>query len=370
MKALTGKARFAFDAEGKPVPKNKLFQYRDGLFEAMLHRFSKDPTMAAWGEENRDWGGAFAVYRGLTEALPYHRLFNSSISEGAIVGSGVGYAIAGGRAVVELMYCDFMGRAGDEIFNQAAKWQSMSAGLLRMPLVVRVSVGSKYGAQHSQDWTALVAHIPGLKAFFPATPHDAKGMLNLALAGTDPVMFFESQLLYDMGERFEAVPEGYYETPEGEPAVRKKGTDLTIATLGATLYRALEAAEVLEKTYGVSTEVVDLRFIAPLHYGTLLDSVKKTGRLVLASDACERGSYLHTVASNVTQLAFDELDAPVAVVGSRNWITPAAEMEELFFPQKEWIVDTVHERVLPLKGHTSATVQTVGELLRREQRGV
>ena len=137
------------------------------------------------------------------------------------------------------MYCDFMGRAGDEIFNQASKWQSMSAGLLKMPLVIRVSVGNKYGAQHSQDWSALVAHIPGLKAYFPATPYDAKGMLNLALRGTDPVVFFESQLLYDMGEQFETggVPAGYYEVPEGEPAVRRRGKDLTIATLGATLYR-------------------------------------------------------------------------------------------------------------------------------------
>jgi 2-oxoisovalerate dehydrogenase E1 component len=370
VKALATKSRSAFDTEGKPVPKNKLFQYRDGLFEAMLHRFTIDPTMAAWGEENRDWGGAFAVYRGLTEALPYHRLFNSPISEGAIVGAGVGYALAGGRAVVELMYCDFMGRAGDELFNQASKWQSMSAGLLRMPLVVRVSVGSKYGAQHSQDWAALVSHIPGLKAYFPATPCDAKGMLNLALAGTDPVVFFESQLLYDMGERFEPVPEGYYETPEGEPAVRKSGTDLTIATLGATLYRALEAAELLEKQHGLSTEVIDLRFVTPLHYERLIESVKKTGRLVLASDACERGSFLHTVASNVTQLAFDWLDAPVAVVGSRNWITPAPELEEVFFPQKEWIVDTVHERIVPLSKHMCTTVQTPGELLRRCRAGV
>jgi 2-oxoisovalerate dehydrogenase E1 component len=172
VKALAGKIRSAFDAEGKPVSKNKMLQYRDALFEAMIHRFRIDPTMAAWGEENRDWGGAIAVYRGLTEALPYHRLFNSSISEGAIVGSGVGYAMCGGRAVVELMYCDFMGRAGDEIFNQASKWQSMSAGLLKMPLVIRVSVGNKYGAQHSQDWRSLAAHIPGLKVMFPATPYE------------------------------------------------------------------------------------------------------------------------------------------------------------------------------------------------------
>ncbi|MDR1899773.1 MAG: dehydrogenase, partial [Treponema sp.] len=372
IKALAGKARYGFDAEGKPVSKNKAYQYRDGLFEAMVHRFTTDPTMAAWGEENRDWGGAFAVYRGLTELLPYHRLFNSPISEGAIVGSGVGYALSGGRAVVELMYCDFMGRAGDEIFNQAAKWQSMSAGLLKMPLVVRVSVGNKYGAQHSQDWAALVAHIPGLKAYFPATPYDAKGMLNLALRGTDPVIFFESQLLYDVSEQFEkgGVPEGYYEVPEGEPALRKQGKDLTIVTLGATLYKAMDAAKKLETAYGVSTELIDLRFINPLNYEKIVESVKKTGKILFASDAAERGSFLHTAASTIQTLAFDYLDAPAAVVGSRNWITPAAEMEQLYFPQVDWIIDAVHERIMPLPGYTPVTVQTAGDILRRNRLGV
>jgi 2-oxoisovalerate dehydrogenase E1 component len=372
VKTLAGKARYGFDDEGKPVSKNKSFQYRDALFEAMLHRFAIDPTMAAWGEENRDWGGAFAVYRGLTEFLPYNRLFNSPISEGAIVGSGVGYALSGGRAVVELMYCDFMGRAGDEIFNQASKWQSMSAGLLKMPLVVRVSVGNKYGAQHSQDWTALTAHIPGLKSYFPATPYDAKGMLNLALRGTDPVIFFESQLLYDMNEQFEknGVPEGYYEVPEGEPVIRKHGKDITIATLGATLYTAMKTAEKLEKQFGVSTEVMDLRFINPLNYEKIIESVRKTGKLLLASDACERGSFLHNVASNVQTLAFDYLDAPVSVVGSRNWITPAAEMEHLYFPQVDWIIDTIHERILPLPGYKPVTVQTSGDILRKNRLGV
>jgi len=273
---------------------------------------------------------------------------------------------------VELMYCDFMGRAGDEIFNQAAKWQSMSAGILKMPLTVRVSVGAKYGAQHSQDWTSLVAHIPGLKAMFPATPYDAKGMLNLALRGTDPVIFFESQKLYGIGEEFvtEGVPEGYYEVPEGEPALRKSGKDQTICTIGATLYPAMEAAAELEEKYGLSVEVWDLRFINPLNYEPLVESVKKTGKLLLASDACERGSFLHTVASNLTALSFDYLDAPPAIVGSRNWISPAAEMEELFFPQKEWLIDTVHEQILPLTGHKALTVATTGEILRRNRLGV
>ncbi len=369
---IARKSRSAYDENGQELSKMKVVAYRDALFEALLHRFYEDPTMAAWGEENRDWGGAFAVYRGLTEALPYHRLFNASISEGAIVGSGVGYALSGGRAVVELMYCDFMGRAGDEIFNQASKWQSMSAGVLQMPLVVRVSVGSKYGAQHSQDWSSIVAHVPGLKVMFPATPYDAKGMLNLALRGSDPVIFFESQRLYDIGEMFVegGVPEGYYEVPEGLPDVKRSGTDLTIVTIGATLYRALEAADELAERWGLSAEVIDARFINPLDLDPIVESVRKTGKIVLASDACERGSFLHTVASNISQLAFDYLDGPPAVVGSRNWITPAFEMEDTFFPQKEWIVDTIHERVLPLDGHKPSTVQTGGDIARRYRRGV
>jgi 2-oxoisovalerate dehydrogenase E1 component len=372
IKSNKKKARYAFDEDGKPLPKMRVLALRDALFEAMLYRFYRDPTMVAYGEENRDWGGAFAVYRGLTEALPYHRLFNSSISEGAIVGTGVGYALSGGRVVSELMYCDFMGRAGDEIFNQAAKWQAMSAGILSMPLVVRVSVGNKYGAQHSQDWTSIVAHIPGLKVMFPATPYDAKGMLNLALRGTDPVIFFESQRIYDVGEQFvkDGVPEDYYEVPEGEPVVRTGGTDVTIVTVGATLYVALETVKELKEKHGISAELIDARFINPLNYDVIVESVKKTGKLVLASDACERASFLHTIASNVSQLAFDYLDAPPAIVGSRNWITPAAEMEELFFPQKEWIIDTIHERVLPLADYKPVTVQTTGDILRKNRLGV
>jgi 2-oxoisovalerate dehydrogenase E1 component len=371
LKVTHEKYRFGLDGD-KPLPKLKTLTYAEALFEAMMHRFYADPTMVAYGEENRDWGGAFSVYRGLTECLPYHRLFNSPISEAAIVGTAVGYALCGGRVVAELMYCDFMGRAGDEIFNQMAKWQAMSANVLQMPLVLRVSVGSKYGAQHSQDWTAMVAHIPGLKVMFPATPYDAKGMLNLALRGTDPVVFFESQRLYAEPEILVegGVPVDYYEVEMGEPAIRRAGRDLTIVTIGATLYRALEAAQELEEKYHLSAEVIDARFINPLNYEKIVESVKKTGKVVLASDACERGSFLHTMASNISQLAFDYLDGPVAVVGARNWITPAAELEDAFFPQKEWIIDTIHKRILPLPGHQVSTVQTTAEILQRNRLGI
>ena len=227
------KARYAFDESGKAISKIKQFNVRDALFEAIIHKFYQDPTLIAFGEDNRDWGGAFGVYVGLTESLPYHRFFNAPISEGTIVSSAVGYALMGGRAIPELMYCDFLGRAGDDVFNQLAKWQAMSAGALKMPVVLRVSVGNKYGAQHSQDWTSLVTHIPGLKVCFPVTPYDAKGLMNAALAGSDPVVFFESQKLYDKGEEFrkEGVPEEYYEIPLGEPDIKRAGTDLTILSV-------------------------------------------------------------------------------------------------------------------------------------------
>ncbi len=372
VKQLKRKERYAFDASGKPFSANKLYTYRDGIFEAMIHRFYADPTMVAFGEENRDWGGAFACYRGLTESIPYHRLFNSPISEGAIVGSACGYALSGGRVCVELMYADFMGRAGDEIFNQISKWQSMSAGILKMPLVLRVSVGNKYGAQHSQDWSSMVNHIPGLKVFYPATPHDAKGMLNLALAGTDPVIFFESQKTYGVGELFEegGVPEAYYETPEGEPAIRKQGKDLTLVTVGPVLYSGIKVVEEMKEKYGMEVELIDLRFINPLNYDTIIESVKKTGRIVLASDAVERGSALHNIASNITTLCFDYLDGPPVVVGARNWISPAAELEEDYYPQAGWIIDAVHERVVPLPGHVVKQNYTNGELQRISRLGV
>lgn len=372
VKQIAGKARFHLDAAGKPVPKMKLYSLRDGLFEAVLHRFTVDPTLVAFGEENRDWGGAFAVYRGLTEALPYHRLFNSPISEAAIVGAAVGYAMSGGRAIAELMYCDFLGRAGDEVFNQLSKWQAMSGGVLRMPVVLRISVGAKYGAQHSQEWSALCAHIPGLKVVYPVTPYDAKGMLNAALTGTDPVVFLESQTAYDVGEMFHAggVPEGYYELPLNEPDVKRAGRDLTVVTCGPSLYKGIKAAELLEQRYGVSAEVVDLRAITPLNYEPLVASVRKTGKVLLVSEAVERGNVMHTVAANLTQLCFDDLDAPPAVVGARNWITPAAELEAMFFPQVEWLLDAVHERLLPLRGHTVSSNQSLGELQRRARLGV
>jgi len=374
VKQLAAKERFVFGKDGKPVPKTKQFGLRDGLFEAILDKFYEDPTLVAYGEDNRDWGGAFAVYRGLTESIPYHRFFNSPISEAAIVGSAVGYAMCGGRVIAELMYADFIGRAGDEIFNQVSKWQSMSAGILKMPVIVRVSVGSKYGAQHSQDWTALTAHIPGLKVVFPATPYDAKGLMNSALNGTDPVIFFESQRIYDIGEQFhkDGVPPAdiYYEVKIGEPDIKRQGTDVTVLTIGAVLYRAIEAADILQNKYNISTEIIDARSLVPFDYSLVIESVKKTGKIIIAGDACERNSFMKELAANITELCFDYLDAPPVVVGSKNWITPAYELEKYFFPQPDWIIDAIHQKIMPIKDYVPITNMTEVAKINDLKRGV
>lgn len=372
VRSLKNKIRYYKDKDGNPVSKAKIYQLRDGIFEAVIDRFYKDPSLAAWGEENRDWGGAFAVYRGLTEALPYHRLFNSPISEGAIVGTAIGYGMCGGRVIAEIMYCDFLGRSGDEVFNQLPKWQAMSGNLIKMPVVIRVSVGSKYGAQHSQDWSSLVSHIPGLKVVFPATPYDAKGLMNAALQGTDPVIFFESQRIYDIGEMFHSggVPEEYFEIPFGEPDIKRKGDDISILSIGAALYPAIKAADTLQEKYGLSAEVIDARSLVPFNYSPVIESVKKTGRILLTSDASTRGSFLKEMAQTITELAFDYLDAPPVVVGSRNWIIPAFELEEFFFPQPDWILDAIHERILPLNNHITKNDFTFEKTLKLNKEGV
>ena len=372
VKSLALKSRWAFDENGKTLPKAKTFGIRDALFESIIDKFYEDPTLIAYGEDNRDWGGAYAVYRGLTEALPYHRFFNAPISESAIIGSSVGYAMCGGRVIVELMYADFIGCAGDEIFNQVAKWQSMSAGILKMPIIIRVSVGSKYGAQHSQDWTALTAHIPGLKVVFPASPYDAKGLMNAALNGTDPVIFFESQRIYDVGEQFHkgGVPTDDYEITLGDPDVKREGKDVTILTIGAVLYRALEAAKTLDEKYGISAEVIDARSIVPFDYSKVIGSVKKTGKIVIVGDACERGSVMKDMAADIAELAFDYLDAPPVAFGSRNWITPCHELEKYFFPQADGIIDVIHEKLMPIPGYVAKLNVSDVEKIDRSRKGL
>lgn len=347
LRKLARKARGGVGEDGAARSPMRAITLRDGLTEAILHHMTHDARLVAWGEELREWGGAFGVTRGLSDVLPYHRLFNAPISEAAIVATAVGHAIAGGRSMIELMYADFIGRAGDEIFNQMAKWQAMSAGQLALPVVLRASVGSKYGAQHSQDWSALIAHIPGLKVVYPATPYDAKGLMASALSSNDPVVVFESQRLYDRVETFRGeVPTEYYRVPFGAPEIKRQGQHVTVLTIGPSLYPALEAAADLA-ALGLEAEVIDARSLVPFDYAPVLASVEKTGRLVVVSEACERGSIAQTMASTATRHAFAALKAAPIVLGAPNWIVPGAEMEATYFPQAHDIVDAVTAEFYP-----------------------
>lgn len=358
------KSRKGIGSDGQKLSPMRAITLRDGLFESILHHMIHDERLIAYGEECREWGGAFGVYRGLSDIFPYERLFNSPISEAAIVATAVGLALEGGRALIELMYGDFIGRAGDEIFNQMAKWHSMSAGILKVPVVLRCSVGSKYGAQHSQDWTALVAHIPGLKVLYPATPYDAKGLMASALSSNDPVVFFESQRLYDTVETFRAggVPAEYYRIAMGEPDIKRKGNDVTILTIGPSLYPALAAADQLEATYDISAEIIDARSLVPFNYDPVLESVRKTGHLLLVSEASERGSFAMTIASTVTRFAFASLKYPPRVLGAPNWIVPGAEMEATYFPQTDDIIQIITAEMFPEKHSNRRGVRNWNDL--------
>ena len=342
VQSIERKSRTGVDEEGKMFSPMRAVTFRDAISEGILYHLSHDESLIAYGEECRDWGGAFGVHRGFSDIIPYNRLFNSPISEAAIVSTAVGYALSGGRALIELMYADFIGRAGDEIFNQLAKWQAMSAGELKLPVVLRTSVGSKYGAQHSQDWSSLVTHIPGIQVAYPATPSDAKGLMMTALSSNDPTIFFESQRLYEKVDIFEpnGVPKGKHQLEFGQAVVRRVGNDATILTIGPSLYPSLEAAEELSSN-GIEVEIIDARTLVPFDYETILTSVIKTGRLIIVSEAVERGSFANTISSNITRLAFNDLKAAPVVLGAPNWIAPGADMEDSYSPQPYDICDTI-----------------------------
>ena len=196
--------------------------------------------------------------------------------------------------------------------------------------------------------------------------------METALKGTDPVVFFESQRIYDVGEQFHegGVPEERYEITIGDTNKVRDGKDVTILTLGAVLYRAMDAAKTLSEKYGMEADVINLHSLAPLDYTNIIESVRKTGRVVLVSDACARGGFMNDVARNITELCFDDLDAPPVVIGAKNWITPPFEFDEFFFPQASWILDAIHEKLVPLNGYVVENGCSEAEQIRRAKEGV
>jgi 2-oxoisovalerate dehydrogenase E1 component len=196
--------------------------------------------------------------------------------------------------------------------------------------------------------------------------------MNSALQGTDPVIFFESQRIYELGEQFHegGVPTEYYEIPMGEPDVKRAGKDVTFLTIGATLYRALEAAKTLEAEYGISAEVIDTRSIVPFNYEKVIESVKKTGKIIIVGDAVDRNSVMRDMASNITEMCFDYLDAPPVVFGSRNWITPAFELEKYYFPQADGIIDVISQKLMPIKDRVITYNESEIEHIERSKKGL
>lgn len=243
------------------------------------------------------------------------------------------------------MYSDFIGCAGDEIINQAAKWQSLSFGRLSLPLILHFPVGFDYGAQHSQDFSGLAASVPGLKVVYPTTAYTAKGLMARALKENNPVLFFESKLLRSKTEPFrkKSEIEKYYEIPIGSPFTVKEGKDVTLLSVGAPLYRALEAAKLLEAE-NVSAEVIDAASLVPFEYEKVVNSVKKTGRILLISDAADRGSFIKELSHEITSRAFEFLKAPPITVSGKDSIIPAYEYRDSYFSTAEKIAETALEK--------------------------
>lgn len=311
--------------------------YKDAIKEAMIEEMLRDNRVVQWGEDIAEYGGAFKVTKGLTGSFGRDRCFNAPISEACICGTAVGAAMTGQRPVVELMYMDFGLMASDQISNQAAKWHYMSGASVEVPLVYRASVGGGkgYGGQHSQTLESMFAHIPGLYVVYPATPYDAKGMLKTAIRDNNPIMFVESQILYNSKG---VVPEEEYLIPLGKADVKRAGDQVTIVTWGPMLFEALSAAEQLAAD-GISAEVIDIRSLVPLDMDTILASVQKTGRCIVTSHAVGIGSFTGEIASRIMAEAFDALDAPVMRVGARDGIAPQAySLEDAFLPHDRDIV--------------------------------
>ncbi len=345
-KSETVPAEFANAEIIQPLPEikrvNGELNYKDALKEALIQEMVRDKRVIFYGEDVADYGGAFKVTKGLMESFGRDRVFNTPISEACICGTAVGASMIGLRPVVELMYMDFALMSSDQISNQAAKWHYMSGAQTEVPVVYRVSVGAGkgYGGQHSQTLESMFCHIPGLYVIYPATPADAKGLLKACIRDNNPVMFVESQGLYAVKG---PVPEGDYVVPIGVADVKREGSDLTFVAWGPAVHDCLKAADKLKAEKGVSCEVIDLRSLVPLDMETVLRSVQKTGRCVVASQAIHIGSYTAEIASTIQDAAFDYLDAPVKRVGAKNGIAPQSHiLEAAFLPSVQDLVNAAH----------------------------
>ncbi len=287
----------------------RTINFSQAIREAMIEEMEQDPAVFLMCEDVGLFGGVFGVSAGMFDRFGEGRVLDTPISEAAIVGAGLGAALVGMRPIVEIMFADFVTVAMDQIVNQAAKARYMSGGKANVPLIMRVVNGApgSAAAQHSQSPEGWFMNVPGLKIVIPSTPYDAKGLLKTAIRGEDPVMFFEHKMLYAAeGE----VPEEEYTLPFGQAAIRREGTDATIIAIGGTVAPALEAAAQLAGR-GIAAAVIDPRTLVPFDTATVVESVKKTGRAVIAHEAHRRAGPGAEIAAILAQEAIGYLDAPV-----------------------------------------------------------
>ncbi len=314
--------------------------YSEAINAALREEMQRDPKVYILGEDVGIFGGCFGVTKRLFEEFGPGRVIDTPISETAIIGTSVGAAAAGLRPVPEIMFMDFMAVCLDEVFNQAAKMRYMFGGRAKIPMTVRTVCGAGFGAaaQHSQSLEAWFTHIPGLKVVMPSTPADAKGLLISAIRDDNPVMFIEHKVLYGTSG---PVPEGEYTIPLGKADIKREGKDVTIVATSMMVHKALAAAETLAAE-GIEVEIVDPRTILPLDKDTILQSVAKTGKLVIVEEAVKFGGFGGEIAAIVAEEAFDLLDAPIKRIGAPFVPVPFSPvLENAYIPSAGSIVNTV-----------------------------
>jgi pyruvate/2-oxoglutarate/acetoin dehydrogenase E1 component len=318
--------------------------YREALNQALFEEMRRDPLVFTMGEGIAERGGSYKVTEGLLKEFGPERVVDTPISEASFTGCGVGAALVGTRPVVEILFIDFTALIMDQIINQAAKYEFMSGGQGKVPMVLRTQGGAGNGlaGQHSQSLEALFYHVPGLKVVMPSTPYDAKGLLKASIRDDDPTIFIEHKLLYmTKGE----VPEGDYIVPLGQADIKRAGDDITLITYSYMTLKCLEAAEILAQE-GIGVEVVDLRTLTPLDKETILESVAKTGRAIVVHEAVKRGGVGGDIASMIMEEAYDDLDGPVKRICGKNTTIPYnLELEKICVPSVEEIIEGVLEMV-------------------------
>ena len=317
--------------------KERILQFREALREALDEEMERDENVFLMGEEVAEYQGAYKVSQGLLDKYGAKRVIDTPITELGFGGIGVGAAMNGLRPVIEFMTWNFALLAIDQVVNSAAKMLSMSGGQFNVPIVFRGPTASagQLGAQHSQAFESWYANVPGLKVIVPSNPYDAKGLLKSAIRDNDPVVFMESEQMY--GDKWE-VPEGEYTLPIGKAEVKREGKDVTFVSFGKIFKVAMGAAEKLAEE-GIEAEVIDLRTVRPLDFPTIVESVKKTNRLVIIEEAWPLASLSSEITYQVQKHAFDYLDAPVKRITTADTpLSYAPNLVEAFLPQVDEVV--------------------------------